>query len=614
MGRGPCSVNFVGIFVASALWLSWSSGASTAAAARRAGHGRDDTEAASAAPAPARERFVVVPFATPADARSLDHLRLALPALIAERLAAHPSLRFVGGPSLLADTAKGAAEGEAVRRAAIGQGTDWVVSGQVERRADRKVHVRVSMWPAGGGAEGPAGTAEAAGPSDVVAAKALEAALDAFRAAGRDAPAPLRARMGAPFARDPYAFVLYGRGVTAWVAAGAGSAGSDRAMELLRRSLIIDPKVPETRRFLAHAHLTAGRPGHARALLSYALECRPDYLAALKALAALDRSADLPIARERYAKVLVLDSGDVDARRVYGEILAESGALDEARIELARVVAAAPGDVRARRALALVHASRRAGAELSSELAEIVRLDPDDVEARVELGAAYSSIGKLDEALAAYEEVLRRRPRHPGTVKLVADLCLARGDLPRAAQHYEKLRRLSPEDPRPVFLMGAAFYEAGRLDQAERLFTEGARYQGMLGDAYSNLGAISFRRGRLREALWYLQRAAQRRAGKAGVRYNYALALHAAERHDDALGELRAAADLDPEDAGVRYLTGVVSLRMGRPGDAERAFREALRLDPAHEDARHNLALLESVLSSPSESPSMTFVRVKGKD
>jgi Flp pilus assembly protein TadD len=37
---------------------------------------------------------------------------------------------------------------------------------------------------------------------------------------------------------------------------------------------------------------------------------------------------------------------------------------------------------------------------------------------------------------------------------------------------------------------------------------------------------------------------------------------------------------------------------MGRLADAEAAFQEALRLDPAHADARHNLALLESLRPS----------------
>jgi Flp pilus assembly protein TadD len=313
----------------------------------------------------------------------------------------------------------------------------------------------------------------------------------------------------------------------------------------------------------------------------------------------LDRTEGRPEARDRYARVLELDPDDLDARRAYGELLSEAGQLEDAQAQLARVVAAAPGDLRARRALALVLAARRAGDQLATELAEIVRLDPEDLDARLELGAAFASIGNVSAALDAYEEVLRRRPKNTVALKVAADLYRTKGEPAKAAAYYDKLRRLSPDDPRPWFLLGASYYEAGRLDAAERMFTEGARFPGMLGDAYSNLGAIAFRRGHVKEALWFLSRAATRRPGKAGVRYNYALALSAAARYDDALREVTAASAAAPQDPEIRFFSGVVALRMGHLAEAATAFQETLRLSPNHQDAKHNLALLESL--RPSE-------------
>jgi protein O-GlcNAc transferase len=414
----------------------------------------------------------------------------------------------------------------------------------------------------------------------------------------------------APFARDPYAFVLYGRGVAAYTGlegkagdkAGAKLAGAEAALKPLSKSMVIDPKVPETRRYVGLIHLAAGRPGHARAMWSYAVDIRPDYEAAVLGLALLDRTQGLPTARERYARVLELDPDDVEARRAYGELLSEAGQLDEAQVELERVVAVVPGDLRARRALALVLAARRAGGELADELGEIVRLDPEDVDARLELGAAYAAIGKVDAALQTYEEVLRRRPKNAAALKIAADLYRAKGEPAKAASYYEKLRRMAPEDPRPVFLLGASYYDAGRLDAAERMFTEGARFPGMLGDAYSNLGAIAYKRGHMKEAVWFLSRAAQRRPGKSGVRYNYALALQAVERYEEALKELESAASAAPTDPEVRFLSGVIALRLGRLADAEAFFQETLRLDPNNDSAKHNLALLASLHGRDSET------------
>jgi tetratricopeptide (TPR) repeat protein len=591
MGRGRLFVNFFGAF----------SVVAAAAIPTRAHAAAGEPGMSVSAPSVpgAHERFLVVPFTNMPDRpganrqHSLDFLQAALPALIAERLPIHPELRFAGSPSLVE---RGRLD-EVVARAAAG-GARFVVAGSFARQPGWKIEVTVAIYDKGLKVV----ERTEAGGRDDVSRTALVAALDAFAAAGVPTPGDARAAITAPFSRDPYAFVLYGRGVAAALGLDDHPGSGERALAGLSRALVIDPNVPETRRYAGFIHMQEGRPGHARAMWSTAVDERPTYAAALLELAELDRTQGLPTARERYGRVLELDPDNFEARRAYGELLSEAGQLDEAQAELEQVVAVSPGDLRARRTLALVLAGRRAGGELATELAAIVRLDPEDLDARLELGAAYAAVGKVDASLEAYEEVLRRRPRHTAALKIAADLYRTKGEPAKAAAYYERLRRLAPEDPRPVFLLGASYYDAGRLDAAERMFTEGARFPGMLGDAYSNLGAISYRRGRYKEAIWFLSRAAQRRPGKAGVRYNYALALQAVERYEDALKELDAAAVAAPGDAEVRFLSGVVSLRMARLDAAAAFFQEALRLDPAHENARYNLALLESMRANGETS------------
>jgi Flp pilus assembly protein TadD len=536
-----------------------------------------------------RETFCVQAFTNERHAAALGYLESGLPAFVAERLGRHAPLHFAGGSALLP---RGKGDGEA----------RWVVEGSFSRQSTGELQVRVVVHGRGPAESGEVSSeAVRTGGKDGAPALALEATLAAFAALpGISVPA-LPAALAAPFSHDPYAFVLYGRGLGAALKRERRAADVERALQLLKRSLVIDPKVPETRRYLGFLELEAGRPGHARAVFASALDLRPDYAPVLSALAALDRAAGLPIARERYGKVVELDPEDAEARRAYGELLFEAGQLDDAHRELARVVNGTPGDLRARRSLALVLAARQAGPELVADLEELVKLDGEDLDARMDLAAAYASVGRVSDAEAVYEEVLRRRPRHLAALKLAGDLARGRGDVKRAAVLYGKLRGVAPQDPRPVFLLGAAQYEAGNLDAAERMFEEGGRFPGMQGEAYSNLGAIALRRGQPKEALSLLARASKRRPGKATVRYNYAMALFAAGHHADALNELRVAASLDPGDAGVQFFAGVVALRLGLLRDAEQAFRAALRLDPRNEDARHNLALLEPLVNPHRE-------------
>jgi tetratricopeptide (TPR) repeat protein len=552
------------------------------------------SSARAAEPPAPRETFVVQPFANTRNVKSFAYLETGLPALIAERFAQHGPLRFVGGPGIFAAA-------NAKNRAPA----KWSVEGEFDRLPDWRVQVRVKVKGTSG-EDAPTVEAVREGAKDAAAQLALEAAAEAFAALPEVKLPPAPPELTAAFGRDPYAFVLYGRGIGNLVGKDPKSINGEHASELLKRSLVIDPRVPESRRYLGWVHLEAGRPGHARAMFSYALDIKPGYVGALSALAALDRSAGLPVALERYAKLVELVPDDGDARRNYGELLSDAGEMDHAQENLELVVAAAPADLRARRSLALVLAAKRAGPELVADLEEIVKLDPEDVDARMDLAAAYASIGKNAEAEAVYDEVLRRKPRMPAALKLAGDLARGRGDVKKAAELYGRLRWVSPQDPRPVFLLGAAQYEAGNLDAAERMFAEGARYPGMMGEAYSNLGAIALRRGNGPQALALLKQAAKKRPGKASVRYNYAMALYNANRHADALNELRTAAMLDPADAGVRFFAGVIELRLGLIHEAEESFREALRLDPHNEDARHNLALLEPLVR-PKREGSMMF-------
>ena len=527
----------------------------------------------------ARQGFSVEAFRNVQAIGALQHLTYGLPAVIAERFAQAAPLRFAGRPELFSRTPPA--------------GARWLVRGSFERRADWNVAVTVEIHPAAT-PDQVAARATAVGGKDAVPATAVQAAVDAFGAlSGVAFDAAALARVRAPLSHDAYAFVLYGRGVGAFHGGGGGPARAELAAGYLRHALLVEPTVPEIRRFMGLALMATAKPGPARGMLAYALDRRPDYLLALRSLAAVDRGEGGTAARDRYARLVELDPDDIAARRAYGELLLQAGRLPDAQRELEAVLAATPDDAQARRQLVMVLSSRQQGAALATELEAAVKGDPNDLDVRMDLGAAYMALGRKSEAAAVYDEVLRRRPRHAGALKLAGDLARQRGDVKTAAADYARLHALSPHDPRPVFLMAAAYAQAGDLDRAQRWFDEASQLPGMMGDAYANLGAIALRRGDPRQALWYLSRAVRRRPDRATIRFNHALALHLLGRDPEALDELRVAADADPADAGVRFFAGVVALALGKFADATDSFKAAVELDPGFDDARENLALLE---------------------
>lgn len=540
--------------------------------------------------------FVVQPFQNTQKVGALKHLEAGLPALVADRFWNLSPLRFVGPRTLLAAVAP-RAEAAVPRDHVV-----WIVSGRFETRPGMRLAVTVTVSSAAPEAGGPSTSHTLEGTRQEAPTLALQAALVALRALPglqfvADPPEASR-----PFARDPYAFVLYARGISSHLGLGGVPRSATNALNWLGRSLVIDPRVPETRRFMALLHAEAGRPGHARTLYTLALDERPDYVPALAALAFLDKDSAAAEALLRLERLLLLDPGAWQARRLYGEMLYEAGKMAEARAALEKVLAHKPDDAQARRILTLVLSSQRAGADLVREFETIVKLDPASVPARLDLAAAYLNEGRVADASRTYDEVLERQPKHREALKIAADLFRQQGQMDEAAKRYERLRRLAPQDPRPVFLLGALYHEGGNLVAAERLFTEAAQFPQVRAEAWSNLGAVMIDQGRAREARWFLMKAAQLRPNKASIRYNYAVGLRALEQHADALNELRAAALADPQDAQIRFAAGVVSLRLGLLREAEQDFQAALAIDPVHAGAQHNLKLLAKVTGRRDEA------------
>jgi hypothetical protein len=204
MGRARLFVNFFGVFALILL--------ARGAAGRNLdpGPAGDVRAAAKDAPAAPRARFTILPFANVGGPRTLDFLQAGLPALVAERLGRHPGLRFAG-PETIVERAR---LDDALARAAA-TGTRFVVAGRYEKKPNWKIAVTVEVY-AGASPPNRLGAGEAEGAKDDVARSALLATLQAFERAGVPTPAEARARVLEPFARDGYAFVLYGRGVAVY--------------------------------------------------------------------------------------------------------------------------------------------------------------------------------------------------------------------------------------------------------------------------------------------------------------------------------------------------------------------------------------------------------------
>ena len=136
-----------------------------------------------------REGFAVEPFTNVRHAGALHHLVYALPALVAERFAQTAPLRFAGRDELFSRTPPTDAR--------------WLVRGAFAAQPSGKVAITVEVVRAASPDE-VVGQRDAAGPRDVLAAIALDAAAAAFATLpGAPPTTEALAAARAPFNRDP---------------------------------------------------------------------------------------------------------------------------------------------------------------------------------------------------------------------------------------------------------------------------------------------------------------------------------------------------------------------------------------------------------------------------
>jgi tetratricopeptide (TPR) repeat protein len=589
MSPGPRPVNF-------APWLAGVLSLACAASAAAGGN----------APLPpsdhnlAAEGYAVAPFENTSPVKTLDWMCSALAITVAEKLEALPNLRPTYGPAVL-DGFSYAFDPEKVARRAHDLGAKWVIGGAVGRpnwKAEVKVRVYAVVEPSNTVANFTLRLVAESGSVgerdrllDLLDAN-LVAVLDKM---GWTPDADAMAQVKRRPSHDLYAFTLYGRALNLYLGL-AGARDLDKAIPLLKKVNLIEPKLAEAHRILGLVYLDQGDRARASSQISYALDLRPGYFAALYGLARLYRADNNRArAQEMIEKALEARPYDIDAREMLGELLWENAQLDEALAELEKVIALQPKNLPARRTLALIYAAKGDTIDLAAELERVQDLSPDDLDVRLDLASAYLRMGANDKAIDAYEEVLKRQPKSIQALKFLGDCYRRKGEPERAIAAYQRALKLNPEDPRPYFLLGAAYTEAGQEAKAEQIFQDAQQFKRYLGEAWTNLGSIAFRRGDLSKASWYLSRAVVRSPSRPKAHYNYALLLDAKKERDKALDELRLAGDLDPQDAEIRYLAGVILLRLGRLDEAKNQFAEALKRRPDHADAKHNLALLEDL-------------------
>lgn len=341
------------------------------------------------------------------------------------------------------------------------------------------------------------------------------------------------------------------------------------------KSREINPKWVEPYLGLADVELARKHGDKARALLTRALELKPDSAVAWSGMGRLEFNEGRYTEAERaFKKALELDPYNWRAQIDLADLsLTHLGRPEQAAEAYRSAIRLQQRHGGARYGLGASLMALGDYKAASDAFAEAERLSPGNTLARIGLAQAKLGAGEPLEAAAIFDELLTKLPHLYPAALGKADALLARGKYQEAVAAYRQALPLT-RDPSPIWL------QIGKIEQGQ---------------------------GHTREATSAYQSAIETQP-KSVQAYNNLAWMHAErkQRLDESLGWAKKATEIAPGSAAVFDTLGYVHLQRGESREAIAALSKASKLAPA--DATIKLRLARALGDGGQRSEALSIV------
>ncbi len=259
----------------------------------------------------------------------------------------------------------------------------------------------------------------------------------------------------------------------------------DRALDIARRAVQVDPTDPGVRNYMAYTILTfyGDQPPAVDEALNQLGEClrlKPDDLVPLWNFAdEFFKTPKQPAAVERLRGFLQPHAELPDAHYPLGMAADSQGELDEA--------------------------VQQYQAALKSR--------PNDSAVYNKLGQIYDRTGKFDDAIANFQKSVQLNATNTGARLNLGIALMQRGSYGQALQELRELLKRNPHDAATHFCMGFSYLYSKKAGESAASFREGLKYKSDDADAHYGLGSALAMQGRRDDAGAELREAMRLRPG-----------------------------------------------------------------------------------------------------
>ncbi|AOJ30153.1 tetratricopeptide repeat protein [Burkholderia metallica] len=338
----------------------------------------------------------------------------------------------------------------------------------------------------------------------------------------------------------------------------------------------------------ALAHHQAGRLAEAKALYDAILAAQPgqpDALHFLGLLACQLKQYDAGLALMEQSLV---ERPDASYFNNLGNMLRESGRLDDAIVHYRRAVALRPDFPEAHNNLGNALRDAREPTAAMESCARAIELRPGYAQAYNNLGNALRDLGEHEAAAASYAKAVAHQPQYADAYCNLGNALHAQEKFDDAADAYRRAIALQPGFRVAHQGLSETLRAAGDLRGAVDHAREGLDPGDA--DAHCVLARLLQRIGDFDKALELLEQAvaidpahAQAWAWLGDLRNQQG-------EYGEAVQACRHAIELDPELADAYNFLGYAYHNLNRLAAAELSYRHAIDLNPDDADAHQNLA------------------------
>ena len=375
------------------------------------------------------------------------------------------------------------------------------------------------------------------------------------------------------------------------VALGHHKAGKlSEAASLYREILSSEPRHADALHLLGVLCNQLGSADLAVDLISRSIEINPRVTEYHNNLGnALKVRGDENEAEKSYGRAIDLNPRNADAYMNLGILLEKQGRLEEAKGSYQRALRSAPKMLGAQVSLGNI-AMAMGDCKLGiKHLKTAIRSSPNHAPAHNALGNAHFLLGQNDLAKTSFARSIRLDPTSPDALYNLGNVYLSEKDYAPAIDNYKRSIALLEPQADVYSNMGIAYSESNQPEAATVSLLRAIELNPFHADAHFNLGRVLAKRKQHRKAIERFEKAIE-------LRPDYAKAFHSLGSSRQHLGELEAALEayrkalsFEPGYADVlSNLASVLVLQGSHEGI--RCLEQFVEDNPASVEAHWNLS------------------------